>query len=57
MALELCEGELPPNQGATELLDPCWCPAVLCMWGREVTLGKPGLQQGTAWATELPRED
>ena len=26
----------------SRLLDPCWCPAVLCTWGREVTRGEPG---------------
>lgn len=56
MAPEPCKGELPPNQGTTKLPDPCRCPAVLCVWGREVTPGEPGLGQGTAWPAGLPGE-
>lgn len=66
-----CPWEAPPGLGPAvglalrgqsrpgmvwELLDPCRCPAVLCMWGREVTLGEPGLWQGTVLAVGLPRE-
>lgn len=40
----------------SRLLDPCRCPAVLCIWGREVTVGKLGLWQGTARAAVLHGE-
>lgn len=55
-APEPCKGELPPNQSTTELLDRSRCPAVLCMWDREVTPGKLGLWQGTVWSAGRPGE-